>query len=56
MEIVHRPVLLNECLELLSPLGESYEHDAFMIDSTLGEGGHSEAFLKDTVQMRFRVP
>ena len=38
MEIVHTPVLLNECLNYLSPLGESF-------DSTLGEGGHSNAFL-----------
>ncbi|MCQ2592203.1 MAG: 16S rRNA (cytosine(1402)-N(4))-methyltransferase RsmH [Treponema sp.] len=45
MEIVHTPVLLNECLEYLSPLGESYENHALMIDSTLGEGGHSYNFL-----------
>ncbi|MBR1912920.1 MAG: 16S rRNA (cytosine(1402)-N(4))-methyltransferase RsmH [Treponema sp.] len=45
MEIVHTPVLLQECLSLLSPVGESYEHDALMIDSTLGEGGHSYHFL-----------
>ncbi len=45
MEIVHTPVLLNECLEYLSPIGEPFENHAFMIDSTLGEGGHSNAFL-----------
>lgn len=45
MEIVHTPVLLNECLEYLSPVGETFENDAYMIDSTLGEGGHSNAFL-----------
>ena len=45
VEIVHTPVLLNESLEYLSPLGESFEKDAFMIDSTLGEGGHSFNFL-----------
>ena len=45
MEIVHTPVLLNECLELLSPEGESYGKKPFMIDSTLGEGGHSFNFL-----------
>ena len=45
MEIVHTPVLLNECLEMLSPAGEPFEKDAFMIDSTLGEGGHSFNFL-----------
>lgn len=45
MEIVHTPVLLNECLSYLSPVGEPFESDAFMIDSTLGEGGHSFNFL-----------
>ena len=46
MEIVHTPVLLNECLELLSPVGEPFEKNALMIDSTLGEGGHTYNFLK----------
>lgn len=46
MEIVHTPVLLNECLEYLSPEGEKFENHAVMIDSTLGEGGHSYNFLK----------
>ena len=46
MEIVHTPVLLNECLEYLSPAGEPYENRAVMIDSTLGEGGHAWNFLK----------
>ena len=45
MKIVHTPVLLNECLELLSPIGEPYEKKALMIDSTLGEGGHTYNFL-----------
>lgn len=45
MEIVHTPVLLQECLEYLSPAGETFEKNALMIDSTLGEGGHSNAFL-----------
>lgn len=45
MEIIHKPVLLRECLEFLSPEGEVFEEDALMIDSTLGEGGHSAAFL-----------
>ena len=47
MEIVHTPVLLNECLEYLSPVGESFEANALMIDSTLGEGGHTYNFLKN---------
>lgn len=46
MEIIHTPVLLRECLEWLSPIGEPFEKDAFMIDSTLGEGGHTFNFLK----------
>ncbi len=45
MEIIHTPVLLKECLFYLSPVGESFEKNAFMIDSTLGEGGHSFNFL-----------
>lgn len=45
MEIVHTPVLLQECLKYLSPVGEPFENDCLMIDSTLGEGGHSNAFL-----------
>ncbi|MDR1240078.1 MAG: 16S rRNA (cytosine(1402)-N(4))-methyltransferase RsmH [Treponema sp.] len=41
MEIVHIPVLLEETIEYLAPrkAGE------LMVDATLGEGGHSEAFL-----------
>ena len=45
MKIVHTPVLLNECLEWLSPVGERYENHAVMVDSTLGEGGHTFNFL-----------
>ena len=45
MKIVHTPVLLNECLEWLSPVGEKYENPAVMVDSTLGEGGHTFNFL-----------
>lgn len=45
MEAVHTPVLLQECLRWLSPEDEPFADDAFMIDSTLGEGGHAEAFL-----------
>ncbi|NLM01637.1 MAG: 16S rRNA (cytosine(1402)-N(4))-methyltransferase RsmH [Treponema sp.] len=52
MNIVHKPVLLNECLDYLSPVGEIYEKNAFMIDSTLGEGGHSEAFLQKFETLR----
>lgn len=45
MEFVHTPVLLEECLNRLGPEGEAFESNAFMIDATLGEGGHSFAFL-----------
>ncbi len=41
MEALHRPVLLAECLETLAPR----EGASLMVDGTLGEGGHSEAFL-----------
>ena len=45
MEIIHTPVLLQPCLQLLSPEGEPFEKNPWMVDSTLGEGGHSNAFL-----------
>jgi 16S rRNA (cytosine1402-N4)-methyltransferase len=45
LEIVHTPVLLKETLKYLSPEGENYGKNVLMIDSTLGEGGHSFAFL-----------
>lgn len=41
MEIVHTSVLLNECLAYLAPETKP----ALMVDGTLGEGGHTEAFL-----------
>jgi len=41
MEITHTPVLLEETLHYLSPRGGG----ELMIDATLGEGGHSLAFL-----------
>ncbi len=46
MEIIHTPVLLQECLYFLNPEEENFTANPFMIDSTLGEGGHSSAFLK----------
>ena len=52
LEIVHKPVLLRETLEFLSPIGEPFEKNAFMVDSTLGEGGHSEAFLSRFENLR----
>ncbi len=41
MKILHTPVLLEESLELLAPISAP----SFMVDATLGEGGHSYAFL-----------
>ena len=52
MEIIHTPVLLQETLKYLSPVGEPFENDCFMVDSTLGEGGHSEAFLNSFENLR----
>ena len=52
MEIVHTPVLLQECLQYLTPEGEPFEQHALMIDSTLGEGGHSDAFLSQFPRLR----
>lgn len=45
---MHTSVLLKECLTLLAPECEK----ALMIDSTLGEGGHSEAFLSQFQDIR----
>ncbi len=42
MEYCHTPVLLSDCLELLGPRSDS----ELMVDATLGEGGHSYAFLE----------
>jgi 16S rRNA (cytosine1402-N4)-methyltransferase len=41
VEIVHTPVLLEETIEYLAPR----KPGELMVDATLGEGGHSEAFL-----------
>jgi 16S rRNA (cytosine1402-N4)-methyltransferase len=41
MEITHTPVLLQETLRLLAPRGDG----ELMVDATIGEGGHSFAFL-----------
>ncbi len=54
MEIIHKSVLLEECLSYLSPAGEPFESDAFMIDSTLGEGGHTFAFLSKYPSLRIK--
>jgi len=48
MNFIHTPVLLQECLELLAP----ETSDPLLIDGTLGEGGHSEAFLTHFPQLK----
>ena len=48
MDIVHYSVLQKEVLELLKPDGENQ----LLIDGTLGEGGHSELFLKEFPSLR----
>ena len=42
MEAVHKSVLLNEVLQFLEP----EKANSLLIDSTLGEGGHTKAFLE----------
>jgi 16S rRNA (cytosine1402-N4)-methyltransferase len=41
MEVVHTPVLLEEAIQYLAPRNGG----ELMVDATLGEGGHSHAFL-----------
>jgi len=41
---IHTPVLLERCVELLTPALE--RPGAVFVDATLGMGGHSEAFLE----------
>ena len=42
MDVIHTPVLLEETIHYLGPRAEG----ELMIDATLGEGGHSAAFLE----------
>jgi 16S rRNA (cytosine1402-N4)-methyltransferase len=48
MDIVHTPVLLKAVLDTLVPRSER----PFMLDGTLGEGGHAEAFLSRYPSLR----
>lgn len=48
MEIVHTSVLLEECLSYLAPERPA----SLMVDGTLGEGGHTEAFLSAWPDLR----
>ncbi len=50
MTIVHTPVLLEPTLEYLKP--HKANDEILLIDSTLGEGGHSNAFLQNFAKMK----
>jgi 16S rRNA (cytosine1402-N4)-methyltransferase len=46
--MAHIPVLLEEALQYLAPRGDG----ELMVDATLGEGGHSDAFLSRFPSLR----
>ncbi len=51
----HVPVLLDRCVELLTPALTRHNPDgsgAVLVDATLGAGGHSERFLTDFPGLR----
>ena len=51
----HVPVLLQRCLDLLTPALTRYHPDgseAVLVDGTLGAGGHAERFLNDLPGLR----
>ncbi|MFP3088759.1 16S rRNA (cytosine(1402)-N(4))-methyltransferase RsmH [Treponema sp. TIM-1] len=48
MEIIHTPVLLEETIFYLGPRSD----EELMVDATLGEGGHSYAFLSRFPKLR----
>jgi len=48
MEAVHTPVLLEETIKYLAPRKDG----ELMIDGTIGEGGHSNAFLSQFPELR----
>jgi 16S rRNA (cytosine1402-N4)-methyltransferase len=51
----HVPVLLDRCVELLTPALTRHEPDgsgAVLVDATLGAGGHAERFLTDLPGLR----
>lgn len=51
MEIAHTPVLLRETLRLLAPRTPQGAGE-LMVDATVGEGGHSFAFLSRFPELR----
>lgn len=51
----HVPVLLDRCVELLTPALTRHDADgsgAVLLDATLGAGGHAERFLTDLPGLR----
>jgi 16S rRNA (cytosine1402-N4)-methyltransferase len=48
VEVVHTPVLLEETIRYLAPRGPG----ELMVDATIGEGGHSQAFLSRFPDLR----
>jgi 16S rRNA (cytosine1402-N4)-methyltransferase len=48
MEAIHTPVLLEETLKYLAPRKDG----ELMVDATVGEGGHSQAFLNNFPKLR----
>jgi 16S rRNA (cytosine1402-N4)-methyltransferase len=51
----HIPVLLDRCVELLTPAltrADADGRDAVLIDATLGAGGHAERFLTELPGLR----
>ncbi|WP_118915353.1 16S rRNA (cytosine(1402)-N(4))-methyltransferase RsmH [Mycobacterium shigaense] len=51
----HVPVLLERCVELLTPALTRHHRDgseAVLVDATLGAGGHAERFLTDLPGLR----
>ncbi len=51
----HVPVLLERCVELITPALTRHHHDgsgATLLDATLGAGGHAERFLTDLPGLR----
>jgi 16S rRNA (cytosine1402-N4)-methyltransferase len=51
----HVPVMLDRCVELLTPALTRHDADgagAVLVDATLGAGGHAERFLSDLPGLR----
>lgn len=49
MESFHKSVLVQECLNTMLP---SKDEEKLLVDGTLGEGGHSLAFLKASSKLK----